>query len=148
MHTACGCIPAHCSCGDFDCASGRTPLPPGDDKKTFVIGFDENGRKCECPQGATALQVEEKHNKYSSWCSRWYYSPLGNAEIRSMPNVSQLLPQRALPLDEISFRRDADFADVVGLSHFDRIAITFTGTLTIVEEGSYTVCIKSGKHSI
>jgi hypothetical protein len=82
------------------------------------------------------------------FCSKWYYSPLGNAEITTFPDVSKLMPQVAVITPKMEFVRDDDFAKVVGLSNFDRVALTFSGILEVLNAGEYTVCVTSddGSH--
>uniref|UniRef100_A0A7S1EKW7 PA14 domain-containing protein n=2 Tax=Hemiselmis andersenii TaxID=464988 RepID=A0A7S1EKW7_HEMAN len=67
-----------------------------------------------------------------------------------MPDVSMLFPQVAKVFPSVNFQHDSAFQGVVGTAHFDRVAITFRGTLDIVEEGRYTICTKSddGSHLI
>jgi hypothetical protein len=109
--------------GDFDCVEGRRP-PPADSELPYV-GVKPDGGMCECPR------AEGGAPPAPTWCSRWYYSPLGRAEISRFPDVSQLIPQQTMPLQSVKFVKDKDFAAVVGLTSFDRIAVTFQGVLTI-----------------
>jgi hypothetical protein len=121
----CGCIPKGCSCGDTQCI--------------------RNG-----PSTAVALQDDgpTKNVKSDGWCSRWYYNPLGGAGMGNFPDLKRVKPQLGIPLKTVEFVRDDDFTRTSGIKHFDLVAMTLDGTLTIQREGQYTVCVTSddGSH--
>jgi hypothetical protein len=108
--------------GDFDCTNGHTPPPPDSDLP--YVGVDTKGAMCICPRVAAKPSPPV-------WCTRWYFSPLGRAAIQTMPDVSKLIPQVTMPLQNVRFLKDTDFASVIGLTSFDRIAAIFEGVLAI-----------------
>lgn len=142
MHTACGCIPAHCACGDKKCHAGGAlvAVTSGEeDKNTPKKGVTPSGKECTCP---VEPKVKEREGPIG-FCSKWYYNPLGGAAISTMPDIKEIMPQKALIVPKMDFLRDADFAELVGLQHFDRVALTFNGILEVLKQGDYTVCVTS-----
>jgi hypothetical protein len=95
--------------------------------------------------------IKKKLNDYCStpgYCSLWYYSPTGKDEITTMPDVSKLTPSKAVAVPAMTFGSDDDFKNIVGVDHFDRVALTMRGTLEVKKAGSYSICTESddGSH--
>ena len=148
MDDKCGCKPIGCECGDDECikkaAQGEfgveVAMSDADgEAKARLKGITPSGKACTCPVPA----VIEKYGDEAGYCTRWYYSPLGNAGISKFPDVSKLLPQKDIVLPHLELLRDQDFEYITGLRQFDRVALTWKGILAIQTTGEYTFCVTS-----